>query len=93
MSLDQNDLQELPPEIGDLPRIRFFILGKNNLDRLPKEIGKLTTLHELHLAHSGILLEIPPEIGNLKHLDLLTIDVNTRLPYVRFGSQTKIVYQ
>lgn len=41
--LRENDLVELPKEIGDLVRLRELHIQGNRLTVLPPEIGELTT--------------------------------------------------
>jgi internalin A len=73
------NLTELPPEIGNLTKLKKLTLGKilrgNKLKTLPPEIGKLRNLTELHLRGNQ-LTNLPPEIGQLKKLALLDLSTN-----------------
>lgn len=64
----------LPPEIGDLARLRLLVLAGNELrGSIPWEIGQLTELTRLDLGGNRLTDRIPPPIGNLaglKELDL-----------------------
>ena len=80
LDLSGNELTVLPPEIGQLTRLKKLILGKldtensiyigNNLSELPKEIGLLVQLEELEIA-SNQLSSLPAEIGQLTNLQYL----------------------
>ena len=63
--LRDNNLTELPKEIGNLINLTDLFLG-SNLTELPKEIGNLTNLTNLFLGDN--LTELPKEIGNLTTL-------------------------
>ncbi len=63
--LRDNNLTELPKEIGNLINLTDLFLG-SNLTELPKEIGNLTNLTNLFLGDN--LTELPKEIGNLTNL-------------------------
>ena len=64
----------LPPEVGDLTKLGWFILDKNKLTgRIPAELGALSNLEALRLGENSLMGEIPPELGQLSrvvHLDL-----------------------
>ena len=46
MSLDSNQLTELPPEISDLARLDSLSLGNNRLTAIPKSMVKLEKLNQ-----------------------------------------------
>ena len=86
----KDKFSELPPEIGNLSKLKFLELGHvvncemqflNNLTALPKEIGKLTELTHLYIQDNR-LTELPKEIGNLTQLKELKLGFNhlTKLP-------------
>jgi internalin A len=79
--LDGFWLATLPPEIGQLTRLRSLHLARNQLKVLPPEIGRLTALATLDLAFNQ-LTTLPPEIGQLTKLTSLDLAVNqiTALP-------------
>ena len=79
--LHENNLTELPKEIGNLTNLTKIWLHENNLTELPKEIGNLTNLTELWL-HKNNLTELPKEICNLTNLTELSLYNNnlTELP-------------
>ena len=81
LSLSENNITEIPPEIGKFTNLRVLILSSNKLKTLPPEIGKLTNLEMLYLDQNKIT-ELPPEIGNLVNLRQLYLERNklTKLP-------------
>ena len=81
LRLYNNQLTELPAEIGKLTNLTELYLYNNQLTELPAEIGKLTNLTELYL-HANQLTELPAEIGKLTNLKRLDISDNklTSLP-------------
>ena len=62
--LSNNQIIELPREIGKLTLLLKLDLKYNNITQLPQEIGKLVLLRELHLNNNRII-QIPQEIGKL----------------------------
>jgi hypothetical protein len=75
LSLDDNELQTLPPEIGNLVALTSLSLDDNELQTLPPEIGNLVALTSLNLADNE-LRTLPPEIGNLVALTELDLSEN-----------------
>ena len=70
--LDNNNLSELPKEIGNLINLEILYLNMNNVTELPKEIGNLTNLKYLNLNDNN-LTELPKELGNLNKLNYLSV--------------------
>ena len=81
LSLDDNQLTSLPPEIGQLTQLTGLDLANNQLSSLPPEIGQLTQLTKLYLPGNQ-LTSLPPEIGQLTQLRWLDLTNNqlTSLP-------------
>lgn len=73
--LHRQDLDSLPPVIGQLENLEYLVLDGNNLKRLPKEIGQLKKLYYLSVKFND-LRELPSSIGNLKNLEELELDHN-----------------
>ena len=78
LDLVGNDLTgPIPPEIGDLTRLRRLQLKHNGLTgRIPPEMGNLKLLMDLDLSSNGLTGRIPPEMGNLKLLMDLDLSSN-----------------
>ncbi len=86
LQLFDEQLTNLPKEIGNLSNLRDLRLKRNALVELPKEIGSLKNLEYLSLG-SNNLRELPKELGNLKKLRGLWIGRN------KFSEVPKIVWR
>ncbi|MCP4374368.1 MAG: GTPase [Deltaproteobacteria bacterium] len=75
LNLSGIEIEELPPEIGQLTTLTELKLQKNKLRTLPPEIGMLTNLTSLYLWDNQIS-ELPPEIGKLTKLTELRLSYN-----------------
>ena len=65
---------ELPPELGNLSRLRELRLGDNQLNgEIPPELGNLFNLEVLSLVRNRLSGSIPPSLGNLAFLKELGI--------------------
>lgn len=53
LALEQNKLESLPPEIGNLRKLKHLFLRRNKLKELPREIGKLN-LETLDLIYNEL---------------------------------------
>lgn len=73
--LSQNQLSELPPEIGQLAKLSSLELGGNQLDSLPKEMENLKELELLYL-NSNDFKVIPSVISQLTNLKAFSIGGN-----------------
>ena len=81
LELKNNQLTEIPKELGNLTELETLILNGNKLTEIPKELGNLTNLKYLYL-YNNKLTEIPKELGNLTNLQNLSLGVNqlTEIP-------------
>ncbi|WP_421794401.1 leucine-rich repeat domain-containing protein [Haliscomenobacter sp.] len=71
LNLNSNrSLQKLPPEIGQLSKLKSLDLESTFLRRLPSEIGNLSELENLNVASTQIS-SLPPEMGKLQNLKRL----------------------
>lgn len=75
LDLSDYQLNNLPPEIGDVTHLQKLDLANNNLDKLPPEIAVLNELKILGL-YGNNLTTLPPEIGQLTNLQKLSVDYN-----------------
>ncbi|ALO15857.1 Leucine Rich repeats (2 copies) [Salinivirga cyanobacteriivorans] len=75
LDLSNRDLEEIPPEIGELTQLEHLDLSYNYIKKVPHEIGKLIYLKTLLLLKNQIKA-LPPTIGHLKSLALLDISHN-----------------
>lgn len=60
----QNELEELPAEVGDLIELRNLCISSNRLLSLPSSLGKLLLLEYLY-ANGNRLKALPDELGHL----------------------------
>ncbi len=81
LDLSNQQLTQLPPEIGNLTNLLGFSLQGNQLTRLPLEIGNLTKLTHVSLSDNQ-LTSLPSTIANLTNLMVLNASDNflTYLP-------------
>src|SRR5262245_52380065 len=70
IELRLTNMEQLPPEIGQLKMLRLLDLKSNPLTTLPAELGELTNLGMLDLSFTP-LTKLPPEIGHLSNLNKL----------------------
>ena len=75
LSLNNNNLETIPPEIFQLKKLKCLLLYNNNLREIPREIGQLKNLEELSL-HNNNIKKLPREIGKLGKLRYLSIRNN-----------------
>jgi CCR4-NOT transcription complex subunit 6 len=76
--LNNNRLQVIPSEVGQLRNLVHLDLSMNSISVLPPEMGMLVNLKALLLVDNQIDV-IPYELGNLFALDMLAIDGNANL--------------
>src|SRR5262249_8525170 len=71
LNLNFNEIQELPPWIGELSALKAIALEANHLRTLPPEIGSLRGLAGLFLSRNG-LKTLPETLRTLplKELEL-----------------------
>ena len=80
LELRFNFLTSIPDEITDCANLKFIYLNRNNLSMLPAEINKLQSLKELHLATSGVLINVPESLCQIRNLEVLEIDFQVAIP-------------
>jgi len=72
--LNENNLESLPPEIGNLSKLVELNLDENKLISLPPDIGRLQSLEILNFNQNS-LNDLPNEIYSLP-LKMFGIDDN-----------------
>lgn len=76
ISLNQNHIATLPPEVGTLTGLRQLHIAHNELTGLPSEIGLLTSLEVLKVNNNRIR-SIPESIGGC--VSLIEVDLSSNL--------------
>ncbi|XP_056161628.1 disease resistance protein L6-like isoform X1 [Syzygium oleosum] len=81
LSLENVEITQLPPEIGELVKLEYLSLSKCKLlRRLPDSIGNLESLILLNLSYTHVE-ELPDSLGKLKNLKVLRM----------YGSSIRII--
>lgn len=73
--LNNNQIKELPDEIGNLVKLESLILNDNQLVSLPSTLINLTCLKKIDLS-SNQLTEFPVLFANAKNLDTIDLSKN-----------------
>ncbi|RYP69553.1 hypothetical protein DL771_006068 [Monosporascus sp. 5C6A] len=94
--LASNNLQYLPPQIGQLRSLRHLDVSYNQLSELPPELGMCTPLRQLLLYNNNIQ-SLPFELGALHFLEMLGIHGNPlnaelKQKLVEEGTKSLITY-
>ena len=77
LSLSNNDLGTIPPQLGDLPNLRDLGLAYSQLwGEIPRELGNLKKLETLWLTGNRLRGEIPSTLGDLSELRTLNLAAN-----------------
>ena len=81
LHLENNQLTQIPKELGQLLNLNRLWLQNNQLTQIPKELGQLLNLEWLDLKNNQ-LTQIPKELGQLLNLEWLRLENNqlTQIP-------------
>lgn len=79
--MNNNLLEELPPEIGSLHKLKVIHLSDNKLEHLPPQFYMLEELCELYLKNNRISI-LESEIGNLIMLTYMVIYISLWIVYI-----------
>ena len=72
LNLSNNELTEIPKELGNLANLQALNLEGNRLTTVPKELGYLSNLKKLSLYDNVDLREIPRELTENETLEIIT---------------------
>ena len=75
LDISDNQLRDLPPEIGLVTSLLILSLSGNALSTLPDSLCNLKSLRRL-TVNSNRLVKLPERIGDLKRLELLNLSSN-----------------
>lgn len=78
LSASKNQLQALPPRLGEMRNLRELDLSHNSLTRIPASIAGLVSLRTLNLEKNA-LESFPPEIFAKETLEHIKISGNAKL--------------
>lgn len=67
--LDGQQLEQIPPEVWEMPQLETLDLRRNAIKELPKTIGELKALKFLFLGKNQ-LRQLPQSLPNLMQIDL-----------------------
>ncbi|MBS4171083.1 leucine-rich repeat domain-containing protein [Neochlamydia sp. AcF95] len=94
LNLTALGLTFLPPEIGQMSRLKYLNLSQNQLTFVPAEIGQLFQLRGLNISNN-YLTALPAQIGQLSLLTGIELQQNqlTALPAAMGQlSQLRLIY-
>ncbi|KAL4580783.1 hypothetical protein LXL04_016985 [Taraxacum kok-saghyz] len=86
------DLMDIPITFfNNMPSLQALDLSSTSIKCLPSSISRLTTLRKLFIKDCDLLMELPPEIGDLNNLKIFDSE-GTQLICLpkQFGSLTKL---
>lgn len=75
LNIGNNQLMELPENIGELKELRSLRIDRNRIHALPTSMQKLKKL-EIFILHENELTQMPGFIGELKKLTYLDMAMN-----------------
>ncbi|CAM9431572.1 unnamed protein product [Laminaria digitata] len=75
LNVSSNNIEYLPPELGDLVLLKELDASCNKLEALPPEIGKCSRLRKLR-ANGNYMEAIPKEVGHCALLEELILSEN-----------------
>ena len=80
--LANNELEEIPEELGLCVKIVRLDLNHNKLKSLPKTLGKLIEMTRLNVSHNDIADRLPKSLENCSKLQELLASNNPRLRHI-----------
>lgn len=86
----QNELEELPGEVGGLLDLKTLSVSSNRLASLPASVGQLVLL-EFLFANGNRLLSLPPELAGLMKLRKVRDWCQKRAVFISDGRRLCIV--
>lgn len=75
LRLENNRLEALPDNIGELPSLTKLDISTNCLRQLPASMGRLKRIQRIDAANN-MLVRVPPSMGHLKTIKELNLRYN-----------------
>jgi Leucine-rich repeat (LRR) protein len=75
LRLENNRLEALPDNIGELPNLTKLDISTNCLRQLPASMGRLKRIQRIDAANN-MLVRVPPSMGHLKTIKELNLRYN-----------------
>ena len=76
LDLQGSLIGSIPPELGNLSRLRTLELNGGLTGPIPPELGNLSNLGRLELRWNNLTGSLPTELGNLSKLTVLWVQAN-----------------
>lgn len=73
--MENNRLESLPENIGELPNLTKLDISTNCLRQLPSSMGRLKRIQRIDAANN-MLVRVPPSMGYLKTIKELNLRYN-----------------
>ncbi|NOQ71753.1 MAG: hypothetical protein GQ574_07125 [Crocinitomix sp.] len=71
LNLEYNSITKIPEEMSQLSELEELIIGGNKIEALPNAIFELIKLKNLDVLSTKGYLKLPPELQNMKSLEVL----------------------
>jgi Leucine-rich repeat (LRR) protein len=76
LDLTNNDIKELPVEIGLLVNLIELKLRYNRMESIPPELGSCNNLQHLEMHHNSIRGPLPETMGLIQSLRYIDVSFN-----------------
>ncbi|MES2345673.1 MAG: leucine-rich repeat domain-containing protein [Chlamydiota bacterium] len=91
LNLSNNDIRQIPKELGNLTQLENLDLSHNSIHELPSELGNLIHLKSLDLRNNRDLENVPETFENLNNLE--NFQVSLLLRYSLKGRLAEIAWE
>lgn len=88
--LSRNELKQIPPQIGNLKKLKWLDASDNKLTTLPEELGDCLSLQVLWLENNE-LTDLPSSIQRLKNLNDVDLQDNKLIPSLMHNFKSRLL--